>query len=164
MAWHTSKYKRLGEKYSDYRAEYRVWTNMKRRCLNKNSDMYEFYGSRGITVCDRWLGKDGFLHFYDDMGKRPVGEDGRSFQIDRIDNSKGYSPDNCRWVHPKVNARNRSDSIKIVLYNDEYNLQDLCRMFGFKRTTISEAIRLGRETKESALEKAFIRKFGRECL
>lgn len=162
MAWGKSKYKELGPRYSDYRGEYGVWINMKRRCYNKKSDMYPAYGGRGITVCDRWLGDDGFINFYRDMGSRPTGDDGRHFQIDRINNDAGYSPNNCRWVHPKINARNRSDSIKIAVYGDEYNLQDLCKMFGFKRTTISEAVRLGRATKEEALERAFRRKFGKE--
>lgn len=161
MAWHESKYKKLGGGYTDYNAEYKVWLAMHRRCENPKCDMYRHYGGRGIEVCDRWSGEEGFVNFYSDMGKRPVGDDGRVFQIDRIDNDGGYSPSNCRWVHPKDNARNRSDSIKIELYGDEYVLQDICRMFGFKRTTISEAIRRGRETKESAVEKAFLRTFGR---
>lgn len=161
MAWAKSKYKELGGCYKDYRKEYYVWTNMKERCMNPKNEMFSMYGKRGIKVCDRWLGEDGFLNFYKDMGKRPVGEDGRVFQIDRIDNDGNYEPNNCRWAHPRDNARNKRNTIKIALYGDEYVLQDICDMFGLKRTTIGEAIRLGRRSKEEALEFAFIRKFRR---
>lgn len=161
MAWRESKYKELGDRYSDYRSEYKIWHNMHERCEKKSSPMYRRYGDRGISVCPRWSGEEGFINFYNDMGARPIGEDGRVFQIDRINNDGNYEPSNCRWAHPRDNARNRSDTIKIALYGDEYVLQDICDMFGLKRTTISEAIRLGRRTKEEALEFAFIRKFRR---
>lgn len=161
MAWQSSKYKKLGASYSDYRKEYLVWSNMHQRCSNPKNSMFPYYGAKGIKVCDRWSGEKGFINFYNDMGPRPSSEDGRTMQLDRIDNDKGYSPDNCRWLHPRDNARNRSDTIKIALYGDEYVLQDICDMFGLKRTTISEAIRLGRRSKEEALEFAFIRKFRR---
>lgn len=163
MAWAKSKYKELGVCYKDYRKEYQVWTGMKRRCMDSKNEMFFAYGKRGIKVCNRWLGEDGFLNFYKDMGKRPIGEDGRVFQIDRINNDGDYCPGNCRWVHPKVNARNRSDSIIVNILGDEYNLQDICTMFGLKRTTISEAIRLGRRTKEEAVEFAIKRKFAGRC-
>lgn len=163
MAWAKSKYKELGACYKDYRKEYQVWTGMKRRCMDSKNEMFFAYGKRGIKVCNRWLGEYGFLNFYKDMGKRPIGEDGRVFQIDRINNDGDYCPENCRWVHPKVNARNRSDSIIVNILGDEYNLQDICTMFGLKRTTISEAIRLGRRTKEEAVEFAIKRKFAGRC-
>jgi len=74
---------------------YRVWAAMITRCSDPKYKKYKYYGGRGITVCDRWLR---FENFYEDMGERPSG-----LQIDRIDNDKGYSPDNCRWVTAKEN-------------------------------------------------------------
>lgn len=79
---------------------YKVWVNMKSRCLNKNATYYEYYGGRGITVCDEWI--DSFEKFLEDMGEAPIGK-----QIDRIDNNKGYSRKNCRWSTSSENCLNR---------------------------------------------------------
>jgi hypothetical protein len=82
-------------------AAYSKWVGMKTRCKNPNSHVWKHYGGRGITVCSRWLGRDGFRNFYADMGE-PNG-----LTIDRIDNDKGYSPDNCKWSTMKEQAANK---------------------------------------------------------
>ena len=73
--------------------EYNVWKNMIRRCHNPTSIDFGRYGGRGISVCDEWI--ESFDQFLKDMGKRPSIE----YQIERIDNSKGYGPKNCKWIH-----------------------------------------------------------------
>lgn len=67
--------------------EYWIWVAMRSHCNNKNCPVYKHYGGRGITVCEKW---NDFEKFYNDMGKRPNDK----MSIDRIDNNKGYSPDN----------------------------------------------------------------------
>ncbi len=80
-------------------SEFRVWLSMLGRCKNPNNKNWVLYGGRGILVCERW---NSFEGFYEDMGSRP----GPKYQLDRIDNNKGYSPENCRWVTPAENIRN----------------------------------------------------------
>jgi hypothetical protein len=78
---------------------YKIWGSMRQRCENPNAENYPYYGGRGIAVCERW---QKFENFLADMGEKPDG-----LSIDRIDNSKGYEPGNCRWTTSSEQNRNR---------------------------------------------------------
>lgn len=81
---------------------FRSWSAMHTRCYNPRYDDYPSYGGRGITVCTRWSGKDGFQNFLADMGERPNGT-----SIDRFpDNDGNYEPGNCRWATRSQQMRN----------------------------------------------------------
>lgn len=82
-------------------AEYKVWAGIKRRCLNPNDRSFREYGGRGITICRAW--SEQFESFLACVGKRP--SDNHS--IDRIDNSRGYEPGNCRWATRSQQMKNR---------------------------------------------------------
>ena len=79
---------------------YQVWHDMIRRCNNPKATGYARYGSRGIQVYDRWLSS--VENFTGDM----EGDYKNGLQLDRIDNDKGYSKDNCRWVTRSQNLMN----------------------------------------------------------
>lgn len=89
---------------------YNVHKEMIQRCSNLKHKNYDRYGGRGITVCDEW--KNDFEAFYDWSMANGYDEKALYGQctIDRIDNDKGYSPDNCRWVDYKVQSNNRHNS------------------------------------------------------
>lgn len=78
--------------------EYRAWSALKNRCNNPNNNRYHVYGGRGISFCKEW---ESFEQFLSDMGPRPA-----MTSIDRIDNNKGYSKENCRWATIKQQMRN----------------------------------------------------------
>lgn len=83
-----------------YTKEYNAWRNIKDRCRNKNHWAYEYYGARGIDICDEWY--NSFEAFYEGLGDIPDG-----LSIDRINNDKGYEPGNIRFANKTEQCTNR---------------------------------------------------------
>jgi hypothetical protein len=81
---------------------YRVYRRMLSRCYNPNSTGYKNWGGRGIRTAECWRGPNGFSRWLKDMGPRPDG-----FWIERLNNDKHYSPENCRWDSPKRQRANQ---------------------------------------------------------
>lgn len=85
---------------------YYMWLSMKRRCYDKKDAGYKNYGARGVTVCEEWKDAATFFCWAIENGYQ-VGK-----TLDRIDNNKGYYPDNCRFVSRSVNQKNRRVTIR----------------------------------------------------
>lgn len=82
---------------------YNVWKDMKRRCSNPKSKKYLNYGGRGISVCEGWLNAKNFIEWADTTYIEGM-------TLDRIDNDKGYSPENCRWTDNFTQQANKNKS------------------------------------------------------
>ena len=100
---------------------------MKKRCYDKNHKLYNRYGGRGITICDEWA-KD-FMSFYNWSMANGYQD---NLTIDRIDNNKGYSPDNCRWVDMKIQSNNRCNNRRVCYQGQEYTLSELADKLGIE--------------------------------
>jgi len=83
--------------------EWRTWRGMRNRCEKLYNPSYKYYGARGISVCARWQGRDGFKNFLADMGRRPD----LGYSIERKNNDGNYEPGNCVWATALEQARNR---------------------------------------------------------
>lgn len=115
---------------------YWVYRSMLERCYNKNNPFFHNYGGRGIIVCDEW--KKDFKCFYDWATSNgwTIG-----LQIDRTNNDGNYSPLNCRFVTRKVNMNNRQSSIKLIIDQKEYSLDQLEKLYGVPAQRISHRIK-----------------------
>lgn len=116
---------------------YKNWIGMRQRCQNRNSGSYPSYGGRGITVCDRW--NSSFPAFIADMGPRPS----HAHTIERIDNSKGYSPDNCRWATRMEQTRNTRTNYMVEFQGRQMSLAEAAEIAGLDYDTIRNRLRRG---------------------
>lgn len=100
---------------------YKIWSNVKARCLTVTNHAYADYGGRGISIPDKWHAFEGFL---EDMGICPDG-----LSIGRIDNDAGYSKENCRWETSKEQANNRRSNVFVTAYGQRKTLQQWADSF-----------------------------------
>lgn len=115
---------------------FRVWTDMKQRCFNRNNKFYFQYGGRGITVCERWMD---FENFYQDMHATYE----RGLQIGRINNNGNYCPENCRWETRRQNQRNRSNTVYVETPLGRMLLLEASEIYGLTCACIKHRIKVG---------------------
>lgn len=118
--------------------EWLAHRNMLNRCYNPRNIGYPRYGGRGITVCERWRGPDGFKNFYADMGPRPEGPPKHS--LGRIDNDGPYAPGNCRWETYVEQGRNQSSNRLITFRGVTKTMADWARHLGCTKAVLHRRI------------------------
>lgn len=117
--------------------EFQTWCRMKGRCSNKKSKDYKDYGRRGIIVCERWI--NSFEYFLEDMGCKPIGK----YSIERLDVNGNYEPTNCIWGTDKIQARNRTNTRRVLYKGVERLVIDLCEEFNIGYFTLLGRVKLG---------------------
>jgi hypothetical protein len=120
---------------------YRLWVSMMDRCYRSNVPNFRFYGARGITVCERW---HTFQNFHADMGDRPEGT-----SLDRIDNSRGYEPENCRWSALTAQSRNTRRNRHLTLNGRTATVAEWSEITGLSPQTIASRLRRGKSVEEA---------------
>lgn len=101
---------------------YNIWSGMKQRCIDKNYSKFNYYGGRGISVCNDWI--TNFNNFYNwsiANGYKP------GLSIDRINNDGNYSPLNCRWIERGNQNRNKRNNIFITAFGEEKTASEWVR-------------------------------------
>jgi hypothetical protein len=115
---------------------YKIWGNLKTRCNNKKVKSYKDYGERGITYCREWETFNGFFNNLPDGYSN-------NLTLDRIDNNKGYSKENCRWVDKKTQANNRRTNRIVTINNETKTLQQWINHLNLKTSTVSMRLHYG---------------------
>jgi hypothetical protein len=107
---------------------------MVERCHNPKSKDFSHYGARGIAVCDQW--RASYLTFAGDVGERPS----PLHVLDRIDNDRGYYPDNVRWVTQTENNRNRRNSVSLTVRGETMPLVEWSKRTGIAYPALLERL------------------------
>lgn len=116
--------------------EYRIWEGIKRRC-NPDSDKTNNYGRRGITLSEAWYS---FERFYEDMGPRPS----KSHSVERLDNNKGYSKENCTWATRRQQQNNKRNTLFTVINGETIPLAEAARTLGVTYNSLASKARAGK--------------------
>lgn len=123
---------------------YKIWGDIKSRCLNPNCKSYKYYGGRGITIFPEWV--NDYTKFKDWSLNNEYAD---NLVIDRIDNNGNYEPNNCRWVTKLESNRNKRNTITLQIANEirdlyktgDYTQQQLAEKYVISQNTISKIIR-----------------------
>jgi hypothetical protein len=127
---------------------HRIWIGMKNRCNNPKTKDHKNYGGRGIIVCEEW--KNSYQNFRDWANANGYSD---SLSIDRIDNDKGYSPNNCRWVSQKYQTNNRRSNHLITFNNVTKTVTQWEEFLGFPRNLVFNRLALGWSVERSLTTK-----------
>jgi hypothetical protein len=135
-------YERHGHSINGERTRlYRIWAGMRARCNNPAHKAFAYYGGRGIKVCEAWEESfSAFKRWAEAAGYRS------DKSIDRVDNAKGYSPENCRWATDKMQARNKpmaANALRVHHDGNDMTLAELSRVVKIGYTTLVKRYKAG---------------------
>ena len=127
---------------------YKIYHGMMKRCYTPSTKCYKNYGGRGITVCNDWLENNGFMKFYNWSMMNGYNE---KLTLDRSDNDKPYSPDNCRWSSVKQQNRNRRSNHNLTFKGETKPLCEWSDMLGIKYKVLQSRVNYYGWSAEEAL-------------
>lgn len=133
---------------------HKIWVSMHARCECEKHESYKIYKDK--KICDEWHSipnrakQTGFLAFYEWAINNGYRDD---LSLDRIDNAKGYSPENCRWVTIKQQARNTTKNIVIEMYGEKHILIEWCEIFGISQVKIQHTVKRHGLTYQQAFDR-----------
>ena len=127
---------------------YSIWNAMIGRCYRESQKSFKDYGGRGITVCDEW--KEGPNKFYSWLEAHGY-EKGK--QIDRRDNDKIYTPENCRIVDRATNCNNRRDNVKFRYNGQDRSVAQIAESEGMKYSTLYMRLKRGKTLERAICDK-----------
>lgn len=121
---------------------YQIWFDMKRRGTGKQKK--EYYFDRGITISDNWLKFENFkTDMYEEYLKHSLIYTEKDTTIERVNNNKGYSKENCKWATMKEQTRNFRRNKKFIFNGEAICLQDLAKKYGFSREGLRKRLSKG---------------------
>lgn len=115
---------------------YNIYRGMRTRCYNKKDYHYNWYGARGIKICEDW--DNDFLSFYEWSINNGYQD---NLTIDRIDNNKDYSPDNCRWITTQKQCNNRRNNHLVTINGETHTIMEWSRISGLDRKVIERRLK-----------------------
>jgi hypothetical protein len=119
-------------------------------CTNPNDRNYKYYYLKGIRVCKRW---EDFWNFYDDMNESYIEAcqkyEEKTVSIDRIDDTKGYYKENCRWANCDIQVRNLPTNLKYTEGGETKCIKDWCKSKGIDYHTVMSRINKGMTYEEA---------------
>lgn len=125
--------------------EYQAWSLMVRRCTDTKDRAFKNYGGRGIKVCERWLGRDGFTAFLADIGAKPTPD----HSLDRRNPNGDYDPANCRWATRAEQSRNKRNNVLITHNGQTKCITDWSQETGLRVGTIRVRLQSGWSPEEA---------------
>ena len=124
---------------------YNIWRSMNARCARQTDTNYKKYGKEGVNVCEEWQTFEPFYEWAMANGYRD------DLTIDRVDNEKGYCPDNCRWATQREQQNNRRNNRKIELNGEVHTCAEWARILNIHPSTLSYRLNVAGLNEKEAL-------------